>query len=451
MIKSINLRIMPHDTSLKPWGPQTDAAIRHFAIGNETMPHDIIKAIAIIKKAAAKINYKLTYLSNAQKDAIISIADRIISGELQQYFPISIWQSGSGTQTNMNVNEVIANFSTVFLHPNDHVNMGQSSNDTFPTAMNIASVIAIEDRLLPALNNINQAIERKAQEFSAIIKIGRTHMQDAVPMMLGQEFSAYNTQIENSINNIKFLLNNIKSIPQGGTAIGTGLNTSADFGKAIADEISHITSKNFVTANNKFAEISSNNNITSLSGELATLASSLHKLSSDIRFLASGPRSGIGELILPANEPGSSIMPGKINPTQCEAMNMICAQVIGNHNTIIFCNSQGHLQLNTYRPVMIYNFLQSINILSDGCNSLTQHCINGIKVNHTRISEMLQNSLMLVTGLNKAIGYDEAAKIANYSYDHNLTLKEAALQLNIIPDIITEKQFHALTDPHNMV
>lgn len=441
----------------KYWGAQTQRSLQNFRIGNETMPVPLLKALSIIKKSAAIVNKEMQLLDSKLAEVICNVADEIIKGKLSNHFPLVIWQTGSGTQTNMNINEVISNRAIEILggvigskkpiHPNDHVNMGQSSNDTFPTAMHIAAVCEINEKLLPALEYLHQALDEKAKVFSKIIKIGRTHLQDATPMTLGQEFSGYVTQIEYGIERVKSIITRLSLLAQGGTAVGTGLNAPEKFAENIAAQISKETGYNFQTAPNKFEALASNDAIVEASGALNVLAVSLNKIANDIRLLGSGPRSGLGELILPENEPGSSIMPGKVNPTQCEAITMVCAQVIGNHTTITFAGANGHFELNVFKPVIIYNFLQSIRLLSDSMRSFVDNCISGIKANEHKISKLMQESLMLVTALNPHIGYDNAAKIAKNAHKKGLTLKESALEL----EILTEEQFMLWVKPENMI
>ncbi len=439
------------------WGAQTQRSIENFKIGTETMPQPLIKALAQIKKAAATVNYNKNKLSKQVYDAINNAADMVIAGHYDNNFPLVIWQTGSGTQTNMNVNEVISNLSIEILggkigskspvHPNDHVNMGQSSNDTFPSAMNIAAVCQIKELLIPALEHLHLHLIKKQKEFADIIKIGRTHTQDATPITLGQEFSGYCTQIQYGINRIERALPSLLQLAQGGTAVGTGINADKDFGELIASEISKYTTYHFITAVNKFEALAANDAIVEMSGALNVVAVSLMKIANDIRFLASGPRSGLGELILPENEPGSSIMPGKVNPTQCEAITMVCTQVMGNHTTISIAGSNGHFELNVFKPVMIYNLLQSIRLISDACMSFADNCVVGIKANKTRINELMQSSLMLVTALNPHIGYDKAAQIAKHAHKNGISLKEAAISLGLL----TEQEFDLWVKPQDMV
>jgi len=441
----------------KYWGAQTERSLENFHIGNEKIPNEVIVAMAMIKKAGAKVNCKLGLITSEISTAICEAADEIIVGKHSDNFPLIVWQTGSGTQTNMNVNEVISNRaieilggeigSKVPVHPNDHVNMSQSSNDTFPTAMHIATIDGINQRLLPALRALQVVLEEKTEEFNGIVKIGRTHLQDAVPMTLGQEFSTYLAQVKSSISRVENSLLGISHIPQGGTAVGTGLNVHRDFPKMIAEELSGYINHKLVSADNKFESIATHDHIVEVSGALNTVAVALMKIANDIRLLGSGPRCGIGEIILPANEPGSSIMPGKVNPTQCEALTMVSAQVIGNNVTITVAGSHGHLQLNAFKPVMIYNLIQSINLLSDSVNSFTERCLRGIKANRERITSQLNQSLMLVTALNKHIGYDKAAQLAKYAYEKNITLSQAVEATGII----TLEEFNQLVVPEKMI
>lgn len=439
------------------WGAQTQRSIQNFKIGKEKMPASLIQALAIVKKAAAITNMKLGILEQNIGEHIVIVADEIIAGKLLEQFPLVIWQTGSGTQTNMNMNEVIANRAIEILggkkgskspiHPNDHVNMGQSSNDTFPTAMHIAAVNEMSNTLIPALMSIKNALQAKAEEFKDIIKIGRTHLQDATPLTLGQEFSAYVTQINFSIDRVKACLPRLLYLAQGGTAVGTGLNSHKGFAEKFAQEVAKITGFDFITAPNKFEALASNDAIVEASGALNVIATSLMKIANDIRFLGSGPRCGIGELQLPENEPGSSIMPGKVNPTQCEAITMVCTQVMGNNTTITIAGSNGHFELNVFKPVMIFNLLQSINLITDACKSFTKNCIENIKANEKHINQMLYKSLMLVTALNPYIGYDNAAKIAKTAFIEDITLKEAAIKLNLL----TSEQFDQFVRPEYML
>ena len=432
------------------YGAQTARSLIHFDIGTEMMPREIIRGMGILKKASALVNSELGLLPEDKKDLIIKSADEVISGILDEHFPLRIWQTGSGTQSNMNTNEVIANRAIEIaggqlgskkpIHPNDHVNMGQSSNDTFPTAMHIAAVERIYDHLLPELTRLHDSIKQKCTEFKDIIKIGRTHLMDATPLTLEQEFSGYVQQLLNGTKRVESCLPRLSQIALGGTAVGTGLNSHRDFAVKVAEKITELTKRNFTTAPNKFESLASHDAVVEASGVMKTLACSLMKIANDIRWLGSGPRCGIGELILPANEPGSSIMPGKVNPTQSEAMTMVAAQVIGNDTSIAVGGSSGNFELNVFKPVMIYNLLQSIRLLGDACRSFNEHCISGIKPDRTQIEAHLKNSLMLVTALNPHIGYDNAAKVAKKAYQENTTLKEAAVALKLLtPDEFDKK------------
>ncbi len=441
----------------KYWGAQTQRASSNFKIGAELMPIEVIYAFGVLKKAAAIVNSKMGVLDPKIKDAICQAADEIIDGKLDDQFPLPVWQTGSGTMTNMNVNEVIGNRASELLggkrgdrspvHPNDHVNKSQSSNDTMPTAMSIASTIMIMKHLLPNITALRDAFEKKSEQFGSIIKVGRTHLQDATPLTLGQEFSGYVSQIDHSIEAIKNSLPHLKELALGGTAVGTGLNSPAGFDTLVAGEIKNLTGIDFVTAPNKFAALSSHDEICEASGSLKVLAAALNKIANDIRILASGPRCGIGEIRIPANEPGSSIMPGKINPTQCEAMTQICCQVMGNDVAINMADSGLGLELNMFKPVLIYNLLQSVKLLSDMCESFRIHLVEGIEANTKRIADLLENDLMLVTPLARAIGYDKASEISRLADTHELTLKEAALKLGFV----SEDEFRTIVDPAKMI
>ncbi len=437
-------------------GAQTARSLQHFAIGRETMPPELIRAFGILKKSAALANNSLNELSKDVAELIVRASDEVMDNQLDTHFPLSIWQTGSGTQTNMNANEVISNRAIELaggvlgskkpVHPNDHVNMSQSSNDTFPTAMHIAAVEMIHNRLIPAITTLRDALAHKQNEFKNIVKIGRTHLQDAVPLTLGQEFSGYVAQLNANLSSIQDVLPQLYRLALGGTAVGTGLNTHPEFARKACAEISKITGYPFISAPNKFAALASHDEIVLTSGVLKTLACSLMKIANDIRWLASGPRSGLGELSLPENEPGSSIMPGKVNPTQCEALTMICIQVFGNDTAITFAGSQGNFELNVYKPLMIYNLIQSLYLLSDGCESFTTHCVIGITANKERIAEHVKNSLMLVTALNPLIGYDKSAEISKKAYTEGSTLREACLALGYL----NEKQFDEAIQPYKM-
>jgi fumarate hydratase, class II len=441
----------------KYWGAQTQRSLGNFKIGREKMPAPLVRALGILKKAAAIVNVEFGILDKKLGDAMCSAADEIISLELVEHFPLVVWQTGSGTQTNMNSNEVISNRAIEILggemgskkpvHPNDHVNMGQSSNDTFPTAMHIAAVEQIHHELIPAMEYLHDALDKKAKAFKDIIKIGRTHLQDATPLTLGQEFSGYVTQIAYGIERIKTALPRLYQLAQGGTAVGTGINTKKGFDVKFAVEVAKITSLPFVTAPNKFEALAAHDAIVEASGALNVIAVSLMKIANDIRLLGSGPRCGFGEISLPENEPGSSIMPGKVNPTQCEAITMVCTQVMGNNTTITIAGSNGHFELNVFKPVMIYNLLQSIRLIADSCRSFTDNCVVGIKADERRIIELRDKSLMLVTSLNPHIGYDNAAKIAKNAHQKGITLKESAISLNLL----TEEQFDEWVRPEDMI
>ena len=437
-------------------GAQTARSSHHFAIGREKMPMEVIRAFGILKKSAALANMELGMLPKALGDLIIQAADEVADNQLDEHFPLSIWQTGSGTQTNMNANEVISNRAIDIaggvlgsknpVHPNDHVNMSQSSNDTFPTAMHIAAVEMINNQLIPAINRLRDALAAKQNEFKDIVKIGRTHLQDAVPLTLGQEFSAYVSQLNANLSAIQDVLPHLYRLALGGTAVGTGLNTHPDFSKLACKHIADITNIPFISAPNKFAALAAHDEIVLTSGVLKTLACSLMKIANDIRWLASGPRSGLGELTLPENEPGSSIMPGKVNPTQCEALAMVCIQVMGNDASIGFAGSQGNFELNVYKPLMIYNLIQSLYLIADAAESFTKYCVVGIIANKERIQEHLNNSLMLVTALNPVIGYDKSASIAKKAHQEGTTLREACLALGYL----TADQFDAAIKPSEM-
>jgi fumarate hydratase, class II len=441
----------------KYWGAQTERSRANFKIGGETMPPPLIHAFGIVKKAAALANVKLGVLDEALARAIVTAAEEIIDGKLDAHFPLVVWQTGSGTQTNMNVNEVISNRAIESLggtvgskkpvHPNDHVNRSQSSNDCFPTAMHVSAALEVNGRLLPAMERLEAALAEKAGRWAGIIKIGRTHTQDATPITLGQEFSGYATQIALGIERVKSVLPRLYLLAQGGTAVGTGLNAKEGFDEAFAAEAAKITRLPFRPAPNKFEALASNDTMVELSGALNTLAVSLFKIANDIRWLGSGPRSGLGELLLPENEPGSSIMPGKVNPTQAEAMTMVCCQVFGNHTAVTVAGSQGHLELNVFKPVIIYNVLQSIRLIADACLSFTDNCIAGIEPNRQRIADLMERSLMLVTALAPKIGYDKAAEIAKAAHKNGTTLREEALRLGYV----TEAEFDSLVRPERMV
>jgi fumarate hydratase class II len=436
----------------KLWGAQTQRSLENFKIGIEKMPLEIIRAFAILKKASALVNKELGLFDSRIADVIAIVCDEISDGRLDEHFPLSVWQTGSGTQTNMNINEVIANrgnelMKEKVIHPNDHVNKGQSSNDAFPTAMHIATVLEIEARLFPALSQLAETFRALSTKYMDIIKIGRTHLQDATPITLGQEISGWISMLEQAERMVRDSLPYVKEIALGGTAVGTGLNTHAEFGKRVAQKISNLTGVCFTTAPNKFHALTSKDSLVHLHGALKALAANLMKIANDIRWLASGPRCGIGELSIPENEPGSSIMPGKVNPTQCEALTMVCCQVMANDTAIGIAASQGNFQLNVYMPVIIYNMLQSIRLLSDALISFEKNCASGIKPNEERIKKNLESSLMLVTALNPYIGYEKAALMAKTAYNRGMTLKQAAISLNIL----TEEEFDRIVDPNKMV
>jgi fumarate hydratase class II len=438
------------------WGAQTARSLINFDIGDDRMPRALIRAFGILKQAAAITNQKLGSLDSEIADLIVAAAEEVISGKLDDHFPLRIWQTGSGTQTNMNGNEVIANRAIEMsggvlgtkspVHPNDHVNKAQSSNDTFPTAMHIAATEQLTHTLLPALHHLRKGLADKAAEFDEIVKIGRTHLMDAVPLTLGQEFSGYVAMIDSSITRVEASLPDLYELALGGTAVGTGLNTHSDFAELVAEKIANKTGLPFNSATNKFAQLAAHDAIIAASGALNTLAASLMKIANDIRWLGSGPRCGFGELSLPANEPGSSIMPGKVNPTQAEAMTMVCCQVMGNHTAITIGGSQGHFELNVFKPMMIHNLLHSIRLLSDTCTSFTDRCIVGLVANEDKIAEHLENSLMLVTALNDHIGYDAAAKIAKNAHEKGITLRESAIGLGLL----TSEQFEEWVRPERM-
>lgn len=441
----------------KYWGAQTQRSIENFPIGTDRMPTALIRALAIQKQAAAKANLALGQLEAEVANAIVAAAQEVIDGKLDDNFPLVVWQTGSGTQSNMNANEVIANRANEILggkpgdkspvHPNDHVNRSQSSNDTFPAAMHIAAAIEFEDRLIPSLNHLKDALEKKSREFSDIIKIGRTHTQDATPLTLGQEFSGYTAQIGGVIAGIQRAMPDLLQLAQGGTAVGTGLNTPKGFAEQFAKEVAEITGKPFETMPNKFAGLAAHDAMVAASGALNVGAVAAMKIANDVRFLGSGPRSGIGELNLPANEPGSSIMPGKVNPTQCEALTMVAAEVMGNHMAVTIAGSNGHFELNVFKPVIIFNVLRSAGLLGDACRSFTDRCVDGIEANRERIGELMAQSLMLVTALNPHIGYDNAAKVAKKAFADGSTLKEAAMDLGLL----TSEQYDEWVKPENMI
>ncbi len=438
------------------WGAQTQRSLGNFRIGEERMPREVIHAYGVLKRAAAEVNMDLGALEKKTGKAIVRAATEVMKGRLDDHFPLVVWQTGSGTQSNMNANEVISNRAIEAMdgkigskdpvHPNDHVNRSQSSNDTFPTAMHIAAVEQCHHLLLPALEHMHRALAAKSEAFADIVKIGRTHLQDATPLTLGQEFSGYATQVEYGIERVRAALPRLCALAQGGTAVGTGLNTKAGFDARFAAEVAALTGLPFRTAENKFEAIAANDAVVEMSGALNTVAASLMKIANDIRLLGSGPRCGLGELELPANEPGSSIMPGKVNPTQAEALTMVAAQVMGNHVAISVGGASGHFELNVFKPVMIYNLLQSIRLIGDGARSFTDNCVAGVEPNRARIDQVLHESLMLVTALNPHIGYDNAAKVAKKAHADGTTLKQAALDLGVV----SEADFARWVDPTKM-
>ena len=445
--------------SQRYWGAQTQRSLENFPIGgqSERMPDQLIRAFGYVKKTAAEVNESARRLDPQLAGAIRQAADEVIDGRLSDHFPLVVWQTGSGTQTNMNVNEVIANRAIELLggelgskspvHPNDHVNMSQSSNDGFPTAMHIAVSIEIDRRLLVSLERLHGALDAKARVFGDIVKIGRTHLQDATPLTLGQEFSGYAKQVELGIERVRGTMPRLLRLAMGGTAVGTGLNSPAGFDTAFARSVAAMTGLPFVTADNKFEALAAHDAMVEVSGALNVIAVSLNKIANDIRLLASGPRSGIGELLLPANEPGSSIMPGKVNPTQCEALTMVCAEIMGNHTAVTIAGAQGHFELNVFKPVMVFNVLRSARLLGDASASFTDRCVAGIEADRNRIEEMMQRSLMLVTALNPHIGYDNAAKIAKKAHAEGTTLKDAAVSLGLV----SAEDFDSWVRPADMV
>src|ERR1700759_1040928 len=438
------------------WGAQTERSRRNFRIGQDRMPMPIIRALGIVKLAAAETNHELGLLDQRRARAIIRAAREVIDGKLDDHFPLVVWQTGSGTQTNMNLNEVIANRANELLggklgakqpvHPNDHVNMSQSSNDSFPTAMHIAAAMRLTADLIPALAELHRALRRKEKAFAGIVKIGRTHTQDATPLTLGQEFSGYAAQVDSGIARLRTAVKDLYPLAQGGTAVGTGLNSKPRFAKLFAKQVAAITELPFTSARNKFEALASNDAYVFAHGAINSVATGLFKIANDIRFLGSGPRSGLGELILPENEPGSSIMPGKVNPTQCEAMTMVCCQVFGNHTAITVGGSQGHFELNVYKPLLAYCMMHSIQLLADVARSFTEHCIEGIRADEKRIKELMERSLMLVTALAPKIGYDNAAKVAKSAHARGTTLKEEAVRLGFV----SSAEFDRLVQPSKM-
>jgi fumarate hydratase class II len=439
------------------WGAQTQRSLENFRIGGDRMPDELIRAFAIVKQAAAQTNMQLGSLDRKRGKAIVEAAQEVMDGKLDGHFPLVVWQTGSGTQTNMNLNEVIGNRANEMLgaplggkspvHPNDHVNMSQSSNDSFPTAMHIAAAMEIENDLIPALTHMHAALRDKEKAFAKIVKIGRTHTQDATPLTLGQEFSGYAAQVKSGIARVKMALKELHPLAQGGTAVGTGLNAKPQFARAFAARVAKITGLPFVTAQNKFEALAAHDAYVFVHGALDSVATGLFKIANDIRLLGSGPRSGLGELILPENEPGSSIMPGKVNPTQAEALTMVCCQVFGNHTTITVAASQGHFELNVFKPVIVFAMLQSIRLLADAARSFTDNCIVGLRANEARIRELTERSLMLVTALAPSIGYDKAAEIAKKAHRNGTTLREEAVK----GGFVSADQFDRLVRPEKMI
>ncbi len=438
------------------YGAQTARSLVHFDIGREVMPRELIRAMGILKKAAALVNRELGKLPEEKCRLIVQAADEVIAGKLDEHFPLRIWQTGSGTQTNMNANEVIANRAIELaggqmgskkpIHPNDDVNLSQSSNDTFPAAMHIAAASELDKKLIPAVKRLRDALDAKRADFEDIVKIGRTHLQDATPLTLGQEFSGYVALLDADLERLRFVIPGLRALAIGGTAVGTGLNAHPEFAERAARKISELTGEPFSSHVNKFAALSAHDELVMASGALKTLACSLMKIANDIRWLASGPRCGLGELTLPENEPGSSIMPGKVNPTQAEALTMVCVQVMGNDAAISFAGSQGNFELNVFKPVMIHNFLNSVRLLTDACRSFVDHCVVGIEANREQIDAHVSNSLMLVTALNPKIGYDNAAKIAKTAHREGISLREAAVKLGLL----TAEEFDAIVVPERM-
>jgi fumarate hydratase class II len=438
------------------WGAQTQRSIRYFSIGRDKMPLEVVHAIAIIKKASALTNGELGKLPQDKVDLIVRAADEVIARQFDDHFPLHVWMTGSGTQCNMNVNEVIANRAIEIaggelgrkhpIHPNDHVNMSQSSNDVFPAAMHIAAATAFVQQLIPQVQKLRDGLQDKAQAWADIVKIGRTHMQDAVPLTLGQEFSGYVGMLDDNLSRIHAVLPELYQLALGGTAVGTGLNAGSRFAERAADHIAQITALPFITAANKFTVMGAHDALVMASGVLKTLAVSLYKIANDIRLLSCGPRAGFGELQLPQNEPGSSIMPGKVNPTQCEAMAMVAAQVMGYDSAVAFAGASGYLEMNVYKPMMIFNILQSVHMMADSCGNFTEFLVQGMSPNRNRIQQYVDQSLMLVTALSPVIGYDKASKIAHHAFEHDLSLKDAALQLGFI----SAADFDKAIDPYGM-
>lgn len=445
-----------HIPKNKLWGPQTQRSLKYFNIGEDLIPREMIESYVILKKAAAVVNYNEKKLNSEQKDLIIQVCDEILNGEHQDQFPLHVWMTGSGTQFNMNINEVISNRcsqiagkplgSKIPVHPNDHVNMSQSSNDTFPTAMNISVAKGVKERLIHSITQLRDALGKKSIEWKDIIKVGRTHMQDATPLSLGQEFSGYVGMLDDNLKRLNDSLNGVYKLALGGTAVGTGINSSPEFGEKTAEEIAKLTKMPFITANNKFAVQGSHDDLVMISGALKTLATSLYKISNDIRLLSCGPRCGFNEIHIPSNEPGSSIMPGKINPTQCEALAMISVQVMANDMAVTMGGAGGYLEMNVYKPLLIHNIMQSIRLMTDGCHNFTEFLVDGLKANEEQINYFLERSLMLVTALSPVIGYDKAAHVAHYALENDLTLKQAALKLNYI----SKEEFERVVVPLKM-
>ena len=439
------------------WGAQTERSLHHFAIGNDRMPLAVVHALGLLKKAAALVNQQLGLLDAHRAELIVRAADEVTAGTLDDHFPLSVWQTGSGTQTNMNVNEVIANRAIELaggrlgsknpIHPNDHVNMSQSSNDTFPTAMHVAAALDLTRRLAPSVRALSEALAVKAREFDDVVKIGRTHLQDAVPLTLGQEFSGYVAQLDAGLARIESTLAGLLALAIGGTAVGTGLNAPAGFGELVAAKLTELTGLPFTSATNKFAALAAHDDLVMASGALRTLAGALMKIANDLRWLGSGPRSGLGELSLPENEPGSSIMPGKVNPTQAEAVTMVAVQVMGNDTAIAVAGSQGNFELNVFKPVIIFNFLHSVDLLTDACARFREFCVEGIEANRSRIAELVERSLMLVTALAPHIGYDRAAEIAKKAHAGGLTLRDAS----VASGYVTAEQYDRWVRPASMV
>jgi fumarate hydratase class II len=443
--------------SARYWGAQTERSLHNFKIGSDKFPRELIEALAVIKRASAVVNHELGLLDVAKRDLIVRVADEILAGGLADEFPLSVWQTGSGTQTNMNVNEVISNRAIELaggtkgskkpIHPNDDVNMSQSSNDVFPSAMHVAAATAIRTRLVPAIDRLATTLRDKSTAFAGIIKIGRTHLQDATPLSLGQEISGWVAQLDHARASVKRALGPVSELALGGTAVGTGLNTHPEYATRVATQIAQATKQPFITAPNKFAALASHDALVDLHGSLKTLATSLVKIANDVRWLASGPRCGLGELVIPENEPGSSIMPGKVNPTQCEAMTMVCGQVIGNDVAVTFGGASGNFELNVFKPLVIHNVLHSIRLLADTCVSFDEHCARGLEPNRAEIDRKLHGSLMLVTALSPHIGYDNAAKIAKKAHHDGSTLRDAAIALKLV----SGEQFDAWVRPEDMI